>query len=59
MNSEMITTKTAAAEWGCTRRTIERYIKSGKLKAFTDGHRYKILRTDWDTFKARHLVNVA
>jgi excisionase family DNA binding protein len=59
MAEEYIGTKQAAKEWGSTSRTIERYIKAGRLKAKFDGYRYKILRTDWETFKARHLTDVA
>jgi excisionase family DNA binding protein len=56
---ELMTTVKAAQEWGCSRRTIERFIKSGKLKAKRAGRYYKIFRSDWETFKARQLVDVA
>jgi len=60
MEEERISTAIAAKEWGCTARTIERYIKTGKLKAKVDRfRRYKILRSDWETFKAKNLTEVA
>ena len=61
MAEEIISTGTAAKEWGCSARTIERYIKAGKLKAKKDlaSNRFKILRSEWETFKARNLKDVA
>lgn len=58
---ERLSTGQCAKEWGVTPRTIERYIKSGKLKAKQDlaSNRFKILRSDWEEFKARNLKDVA
>lgn len=59
LKGDFISTGQAAKEWGCTARTIERYIKAGRLPAVVAGRRYKILRSDWDTFKARQVHDVA
>ena len=56
---EFIGTARAAKEWGVSPRSIERYIKTGRLKAKKFGQRYKILLSDWEEFKARNLKEVA
>ena len=59
MAAEFIGTAKAGKEWGVSSRTIERYIKAGRLKAKKFGQRYKILISDWEEFKARNLKDVA
>lgn len=54
-----IGTAQAAKDVGFTSRTIERYIKTGKLKAKVLGRRYLILESDWKEFKARNIKDVA
>ena len=54
-----IGTARAAKEWDVSARSIERYIKAGRLKAKKFGQRYKILLSDWEEFKVRNLKDVA
>lgn len=56
---EYISTTIAAEEIGCDRKTIERRIREGKLTAYKFGRHFRIVRTDWETFKARHFKKVA
>lgn len=59
MAVKYIGTAKAAEEIGFTSRTIERYIKAGKLKAKKLGRRYLILESDWNEFKARNIKDAA
>jgi len=59
MKDEYIGTAIAAKELGYTPKTIERYIKAGKIRAKRHGRHYKILRSDWETYKKRTLKDIA
>jgi len=55
--AEYISTGTAGAEIGYTAKTIERWIKSGRIEAKRIGRYYRIHRPYWENFKAKHLID--
>lgn len=55
---EFVTTNVAAKEMCVARRTIQDWIKEGKVKAYRYGRLYLLNRKDWEEFKARKVVAV-
>lgn len=55
---EFVTTRVAAKEMCVAMRTIQDWIKEGKLKANRYGRMYFLNRKEWEEFKARKVVAV-
>jgi excisionase family DNA binding protein len=47
---EFISVADAAKELGITEDTIRHYIRTGRLKAYLAGNKYRIKREDWEKF---------
>lgn len=59
MSLEYVSTETAAAELDLDLRTIQKWCKIKKIKAYKLGKEWRIPKSEWDTFKKRILKLVA
>ena len=50
MPRAFISVADAAQELGLTEDTIRHYIRTGRLKAYRAGNKYRIKQEDWDAF---------
>lgn len=59
MGTEYVSTFTAAEEIDLDLRTIQKWCKMKKIKAYKLGKEWRIPKSEWETFKKRILQQVA
>lgn len=57
--NEYVSTETAAQELDLEVRTIQKWCKIKKIKAYKLGHEWRIPRECWEEFKKRIILEVA